>query len=204
MQTEPSWTSPASRCSAITGCASSPRRHGWRRRLLRARMAWRLRAAARPGGTLRARRSIQSRNEAAAAVAGGPGSPVAPADQARDRVGTARSPQIPSAEKARSRDGALPRAGDTVRWTRWESREERPPRSLRGATEMNTTKLIARWTMSGAGRDVHGRFRAADDIRAVIADHQPTPEPTAAASSFLVKGADEGSWKPLGERNGDA
>ena len=62
---------------------------------------------------------------------------------------------------------------------------------------MNTTKLIAQWTMNGARRDVDGRFRATDDIGAVIADNQPTPEPTAAASSFLIKGADEDSWQPL-------
>lgn len=64
---------------------------------------------------------------------------------------------------------------------------------------MNTTKLIAQWTMSGARRDVDGRFRATDVIGAVIADNQPTPEPTAAASSFLIKGADEDSWQPLEE-----
>jgi hypothetical protein len=51
--------------------------------------------------------------------------------------------------------------------------------------------------MSGEGRDVGGRFRATDDIGAVIADNQPTPEPTAAASSFLIKGANEDSWQPL-------
>ena len=51
--------------------------------------------------------------------------------------------------------------------------------------------------MSGARRDVDGRFRATDDIGAAIADNQPTPEPTAAASSFLIKGADEDSWQPL-------
>ena len=62
---------------------------------------------------------------------------------------------------------------------------------------MNTTKLIAQWTMSGAHRDVDGRFRAIDDIGAVIADNQPTTGPTAAASSFLIKGADEDSWQPL-------
>jgi len=77
--------------------------------------------------------------------------------------------------------------------------EEKPPRSLRGATEMNTTKLIAQWSMSGARRDVDGRFRATDDIGAVIAGDQPTPEPTAAASSFLLKRADEDSWQPLEE-----
>ena len=84
-----------------------------------------------------------------------------------------------------------------MRWTRWDTREEKPPRSLRGATGMNTTKLIAQWTMSGARRDVDGRFRATDDIGAVIADNQPTPEHTAAARSFLIKGADEDSWQPL-------
>ena len=62
---------------------------------------------------------------------------------------------------------------------------------------MNTTKLIAHWTMSGARRDIDGRFRATDDISAVIADNQPTPEPTAAASPFFIKGADADSWQPL-------
>ena len=65
------------------------------------------------------------------------------------------------------------------------------------ATGMNTTKLIAHWTMNGAHRDVDGHFRATDDIGAVIAGNQPTPEPTAAASSFLIKGADGDSWQPL-------
>jgi hypothetical protein len=62
---------------------------------------------------------------------------------------------------------------------------------------MNTTKLIAQWTMSGATRDVDGRFRATDDIAAAIADNQATPEPTAAASSFMIKGANEDSWQPV-------
>jgi hypothetical protein len=62
---------------------------------------------------------------------------------------------------------------------------------------MNTTKLIAHWTMSGDRRDIDGRFRATDDIGAVIADNQPTPEPTVAARSLLIKGAGDGSWQPL-------
>jgi hypothetical protein len=62
---------------------------------------------------------------------------------------------------------------------------------------MNTTKLIGHWTMDGDRREVVGRFRAIDDIGAAIADSQPTPEPTAAPNSFLIKGADEGSWEPL-------
>jgi hypothetical protein len=107
---------------------------------------------------------------------------------------------ILSAEKARSRDCALPRAGDTVRWTRWDTRDKGRRSRLAhcGAqTGMNTTKLIAQWTMSGARRGADGRFRATDDIGAVIADNEPTPEPTTAASSFLIKGADEHSWQPL-------
>jgi hypothetical protein len=54
---------------------------------------------------------------------------------------------------------------------------------------MNTTKLIAQWTMSGARRDADGRFR-------VIAKKEATPEPKPAAGSFLFRGAD-GSWQPL-------
>ena len=70
------------------------------------------------------------------------------------------------------------------------------------ATGMNTTKLISHWSMSGARRDVGGRFRATDDIGAVIAGNQPTPEPTAAGSSFLIKASDEEGWQPLGETTG--
>jgi len=62
---------------------------------------------------------------------------------------------------------------------------------------MNTTKLIAQWTMNRTRRDVDGHFRATDDIGAVIADNQSTPEPTAATSSFLIKGADDDSWQSL-------
>ena len=64
---------------------------------------------------------------------------------------------------------------------------------------MNTTKLIAHWTMSGAHRDADGRFRATDDIGAAIANNQRTPEPPAAASSFLIKRADGDSWQPIEE-----
>ena len=62
---------------------------------------------------------------------------------------------------------------------------------------MNTTKLIAQWTMSGEDRDVSSRFGATADIRAAIAGDELTPEPTAAASSFLIKGTNEDSWQAL-------
>ena len=64
---------------------------------------------------------------------------------------------------------------------------------------MNTTKLISHWSMSGARRDLAGRFRATDDIGAVIAGNQPTPAPSVAASPFLIKGLDEERWQPLAE-----
>jgi hypothetical protein len=64
---------------------------------------------------------------------------------------------------------------------------------------MNTTKLIAQWTMSGGRRDDDGRVRATADIGAAIAGNQSTPAPMAAASPFLIKGADEDSWQPLEE-----
>jgi len=64
---------------------------------------------------------------------------------------------------------------------------------------MNTTKLIGEWSMGGAGRDVGGRFRSTADILAVIADNRatPTPTPSAAASSFLIKGSDDEAWQPV-------
>jgi hypothetical protein len=67
---------------------------------------------------------------------------------------------------------------------------------------MNTTKLISQWSMRGARRDVGGRFRATDDIRAMIAGKQPTPAPRAAARSFLIKGSDDEGWQPLVEGKG--
>jgi hypothetical protein len=65
---------------------------------------------------------------------------------------------------------------------------------------MNTTRLIGEWSMSGARRDVGGRFRSTDDILAVIAGNQATPAPTAASGSLLIKGWDEEGWQPLGTR----
>ena len=63
---------------------------------------------------------------------------------------------------------------------------------------MNTTKLIAQWTMAGEGHDVGGRFRATDDIRAVIAGDKSAPEPAmAGASSLMIKGTNEDSWRTL-------
>jgi hypothetical protein len=64
---------------------------------------------------------------------------------------------------------------------------------------MNTTKLIRHWSMSGARHDVGGLFRATDDIVGETSGDPPTQNPAAAASSLLVKGADEHNWQPFTE-----
>lgn len=67
---------------------------------------------------------------------------------------------------------------------------------------MNTTKLIGEWSMSGARRDLGGRFRSTDDILAVIAGNRATPAPTAASGSFLIRSSDEVGWQPLTDGGG--
>ena len=62
---------------------------------------------------------------------------------------------------------------------------------------MNTTKLIAQWTMGGEDREISSRFRATADMGAAFAGDESTPEPPAAASSFLIKGTNEESWQTL-------
>jgi hypothetical protein len=69
---------------------------------------------------------------------------------------------------------------------------------------MNTTRLIGEWSMSGARRDVGGRFRSTDDILAVIAGNRATPAPTVASGAFLIKGSDEEGWQTLGPRAASA
>ena len=64
---------------------------------------------------------------------------------------------------------------------------------------MNTTKLIAQWTMGGARSMTTVAFERPLTFGAVIAENQPAPEPAAAASSFLIKGANEDSWQRLEE-----
>jgi hypothetical protein len=61
---------------------------------------------------------------------------------------------------------------------------------------MNTTALIAEWSMCGARRDVGGRFRTTDDIRALLSGGVAA-EPPPASASLLVKPADEDDWRPL-------
>lgn len=74
--------------------------------------------------------------------------------------------------------------------------EEELPRALRGTSGMNTTKLIALWTMEGASLDVGGCFRAADDIGIALASDDSTSK-GAVAGSFFIKGADGDKWHSL-------
>lgn len=61
---------------------------------------------------------------------------------------------------------------------------------------MNTTTLIAEWSMRGARRDVAGRFRTIDDIRTLLARDGKVEAP-AAGAALLVKPAGEDDWQPL-------
>jgi hypothetical protein len=63
---------------------------------------------------------------------------------------------------------------------------------------MNTTTLIAEWSMSGARRDIAERFRTIDDIRALLS-RGDTAEPPAAHVSLLVKSSDDHDWRPLAD-----
>lgn len=59
------------------------------------------------------------------------------------------------------------------------------------------TELVKQWSMSGAGRDIDGRFRSTDDIRAILGGgSEPAPTPPTAAP-VLLKAAEDDDWRPL-------
>jgi len=62
---------------------------------------------------------------------------------------------------------------------------------------MNTTSLIQHWSMSGARRDLAGRFRATDDIHALLLGETTEKAPARSPAPLLVKPAGEGGWEPL-------
>lgn len=68
--------------------------------------------------------------------------------------------------------------------------------ALAGDTGMNTTRLIKHWSMNGARRDLAGRFRSTDDIRAILLGGTSTKRPSR-PSELLLKGTDEDDWRPL-------
>ena len=65
-----------------------------------------------------------------------------------------------------------------------------------GRLGINTTQLIEHWTMDGDG-EIDGRFRATDDILAVIAGQYDSP-PAAAPAPVQVRGAGDENWTSLG------
>lgn len=50
--------------------------------------------------------------------------------------------------------------------------------------------------MAGARRDLAGRFRSADDIRAILFGGASIKRPSG-PSELLMKGTDEDDWRPL-------
>lgn len=61
---------------------------------------------------------------------------------------------------------------------------------------MNTTTLIGHWNMDGAVRDLAGRFRPVDDIRAILLGEESRPR-SSGVEPLLMKRADEADWRPL-------
>lgn len=77
-----------------------------------------------------------------------------------------------------------------------------------GAT---TTERIKQWSMRGADRDLAGRFRSPDDVRALLGAHpghaSEMPEPPerrlATVIPLFVRRPDEAEWRPLGVDRSD-
>lgn len=67
---------------------------------------------------------------------------------------------------------------------------------------MNTTSLIAQWSMEGARRDLAGRFRSSVDILAAVSartsklERTPAP-PSVDLTPLFLKQADGEDWQPL-------
>ena len=63
---------------------------------------------------------------------------------------------------------------------------------------MNTTHLIQHWNMSGAGRELAGRFRSGSDVGDEPSTRAQHQELAHEGSGLLVKQAGEDVWAPLG------
>jgi hypothetical protein len=80
------------------------------------------------------------------------------------------------------------------------------------SAEINTTERIKQWSMRGADRDLAGRFRSPDDIRAVLSSHpghatdvaERPEEPLATVIPLFVRRPDEAEWRPLAGARPDA
>ena len=65
-----------------------------------------------------------------------------------------------------------------------------------GEAQMNTTGLIAHWSMSGARDDVGGRFRSVSQLEE-IAEAPEEDLVEAALTPLLLRRPDEAEWRPL-------
>jgi hypothetical protein len=80
------------------------------------------------------------------------------------------------------------------------------------SAEITATERIKQWSMRGADRDLAGRFRSPDDIRALLGAHpgharevpEPPEQPLATVIPLLVKRPDEAEWRPLAVDRSDA
>jgi hypothetical protein len=61
---------------------------------------------------------------------------------------------------------------------------------------MNTTRLIAHWSMSGARQDLSDQFRSVTELEETPSS--PESEPVEApVTPLLVRRPDEDEWEPL-------
>ena len=73
------------------------------------------------------------------------------------------------------------------------------------SAEIHTAERIKQWSMRGADRDLAGRFRSPDDIRALLGAHPERAtavpgsleQPLATVIPLLVRRPDEAEWRPL-------
>ena len=68
---------------------------------------------------------------------------------------------------------------------------------------MNTTKLIGQWSMEGAARKADGRFRSAQEVRALFARRTIALTRPRVTSPLLAKRADGATWEALNGHEGD-
>jgi hypothetical protein len=61
---------------------------------------------------------------------------------------------------------------------------------------MNTTRLIAHWSMSGAREDVSEQFRSVTELEETPSPSEPDPV-EAPVVPLLVRRPDEDEWEPL-------
>jgi hypothetical protein len=66
-----------------------------------------------------------------------------------------------------------------------------------GGAQMNTTGLIAHWSMSGAREDLCEQFRSVSELEETPSSPERDRVEAPAASSLHVRRPDEDEWQPL-------